>query len=280
MKEFCGTFTVHLKRGIISPIFVFCTTLCMLFMAMYIAEGYNLCTTNPTAYGLYYFLDLVDHKGSRYFLMMIAAFPGALMFYDDWKSGNFKFIISRAGRGKYAFAVTLAAGITASAVMCVSYILFSAFLLTKFPIVPEIEPEKLRSLTFGFPNSGLIHIGHAILCYILYFLMKGTMAAFFAIVAVFQSIIITNKPLTIISPVLIYIIYFSFNFFYITPTLLNPFVIYWNGYKLYLVFGGTEDGSLFSPFAAVYPIMFTVAVAIISPLIETKILRIKMNRSI
>lgn len=92
--------------------------------------------------------------------------------------------------------------------------------------------------------------------------------------------IFTNKHLTAISPVLIYIIYFCFNLFYITPTLLNPFVMFWNGYKLYLVFGGTEDGSLYSPIAGVYPIIYTIAVVIILSLIGMKILRKKMNRSI
>lgn len=103
--------------------------------------------------------------------------------------------------------------------------------------------------------------------------------SFPAAFAVFQSIIITNKHLTIISPVLIYILYFSFNFFYILPALANPFVLFWNGYKIYLEFGGTQDGSLFSPIASVYPMIFSAVFMIILPLVETKILRVKMNKS-
>lgn len=279
MKELCGTFTTHLKRGIISPMFLVCTALCTALFFVFDAEYLD-----PSRFynvpGLYYFLSQADNRGAAYFIMMITAFPGATMFYEDWKSGNFKFIISRAGRGKYAFAVTLAAGITAAVVMVVTYIIFSAVVLSRFPAVPDMDTEKLRSDSFGFPNSGLLWTGHAGFCYFLYILTRGAMAAFFAMVAVFQSIIVTNRHLTAISPVLIYIIYFSFSMVNFLPTLLNPFVLYRNGYRLYLVFGGTEDGSLFFPLAAVYPLLFSVVSAIILSVIEAKLLRLKMNRSI
>ena len=106
------------------------------------------------------------------------------------------------------------------------------------------------------------------------------MTAFFAVFAVFQSMLITNRHLTLISPVLIYILYFSFNLFDILPAVVNPFVLYWNGFKLYLLFGGTQDGSLFSPIAAIYPTLFTIAIMAVLALVEAKILRLKMNRSI
>lgn len=281
MREFLGTLTTHIKRGIISPMFLVCTALCTALFLVFVSEK-NLL--DPSLYrslpGLYYFLSQADNRGAKYFIMMITAFPGAMMFYEDWKSGNFKFIISRAGRGNYTFAVTIAAGITAAAVMIISYLIFSAVVLAKFPAVPDMTAEELRTRSFGFPNSGLLYTGHAFLCYLLYFLTKCAMAAFFAMTAVFQSIIITNRHLTAISPVLIYIIYFTFGAVGFLPTLLNPFVMFWNGYKLYLVFGGTEDGSLFSPIAAVYPFVFSVASVVILSVIGSKLLRFKMNRSI
>lgn len=279
MREFFGTFGGYLKRGIMSLSFFACTALCTLLMIFFVADQYapEMYNTLP---GLHYFLARVDGKGAVYFIMMLTAFPSATMFYEDWKSGNFKFIITRSGRVKYAFAVTLAAGFTAAAVMILSYIFFSIYVLANFPAVTNTSLGELRRSTIGFPNSGLLYTGHILLCYILYFLTKGAMAAFFAMIAVFQSMIITNKNLTIISPVLVYIFYFSFNLFYILPAIANPFVLFHNGYKLYLVFGGTEDGSLFSPVAGVYPIIFSIVTMVVLALIETKILRSKMNKSL
>ncbi len=92
--------------------------------------------------------------------------------------------------------------------------------------------------------------------------------------------IITNKHLTAISPVLLYICYFTFNLFLILPAVLNPYVLFWNGFKLYLVFGGTQEGSLFSPIAAAYPFIYCAVILIALSLIGTKILRVKMNKSI
>lgn len=279
MKDFWGTLTTHIRRGIISPIFLICTVLCTFLMVLFVAE-YLDPSIQRTPLGLHYLLDRVDHRGAIYLIMMITAFPGATMFYEDWTSGNFKFIFPRVGRMKYSFAVMIAAGITAAAVMIASYVIFTFVALARFPAVSDQDINALRSASFGFPNSGLLYTGRAFLCYLLYFLTRGAMAAFFSVVAIFQSIIITNKHLTIISPVLVYILYFSFNLFNFLPTLLNPFVLFRNGYKLYLVFGGTEDGSLFSPIAAVYPMIFLTVTVVLLSLIGSKLLSSKMNRSI
>ena len=279
MKDFWGTLTTHIKRGMISPMFLISTALCTTFMVMFVAE-YLDPSLHRYAIGLHYFLDLADSKGATYLIMMIVAFPAATMFYDDWKTGYIKFLIPRVGRKKYAFAVTLATGITAAAAMIISYLIFSTIVLSRFPAVTDIEPSRLRDDTMGFFNGGLLCTGHVFLCYLLYFLTKGAMAAFFAILAVFQSMLITNKHLTLISPVLIYILYFSFNFYYILPAVLNPFVLYRNGLRLYLVFGGTLDGDFFSPIAAIYPMFFTAVITAVLIFAEIKILRLKMNRSI
>lgn len=278
MRDFWGVLGTHVKRGIFSFEFLICTGLCFFLMTFFINSLY------PKHYddtlGLFYFLQRAENSGSIYMIMMVAVFPAAMLFYDDWMSGNFKFIVPRIGCKKYTFAITFAAAITAGAVMVVSLTAFSIYVLAKCPAIPDLEPTALRALSFGFPNSGLLCTGNAFLCYFLYFLTKGSMAAFFAVVAVLQSMIITNKPLTVISPVLVYIIYFSFNLFYILPTLINPFVLFRNGYKLYLVFGGTQEGSLYSPIAGMFPIFFSIVFAVIVSLIEIKVLRSKMNKSI
>lgn len=279
MREFLVAFSGHLKRGVLSPMFFICTGASTLLMILYVSQYYR-----PNSYhvlpALYYFLQQADDTSSMYFTMMIVAFPASMLFYDDWKSGNFKFIISRVGRLKYTFAITLAAGITAALVMFTAYVLFAGFILLNFPALPNMNPVELRSRTIGFPNSGLLYTGHAFLCYLLYFLTRSAMACFFAVLSVFQSMIITNKHLTAISPVLMYIIYFAFNLFYILPAVVNPFVLYWNGFKMYLTFGGTQDGSFFSPVAAIYPMLFSAAIIVVLSLIEAKILHSKMNKSL
>lgn len=278
MEEFFGALSSHVKRGIVSPMFFVCTGLCTILLIFFTRDVYMLSYNTPP--GLYYFLDRADKSGSIYLTMMITSFPAAMLFYDDWTSGNFKFIIPRVGRKKYTFAVTIAAGIVSAALMILSYIFFSVYVLAKFPAVPNVDVNTLRAISLGFPNSGLLYTGKAFLCYFLYFLTRGAMAAFFAVIAVFQSMIITNKHLTAISPVLFYILYFSFNLFYILPTLINPFVIFRNGYKLYLVFGGTQEGNLYSPIAGLYPMIFCAVIITLLSLIEAKILRSKMNKSI
>lgn len=285
MKEFFGVFKTHVKRGILSPMFLICTTLCTALMIFLVFDSYS---TPPMTYyvngernGLNYFFDHLRGETHDYFMMMIMCFPAVMLFYEDWTSGNFKLIINRCGRAKYTFATILSAGVIAAAVTIISYLIFSAFILTKYPLVPTFEgASDFRVKVIGFPNAGLLYTGHEVLCYALYILSQGARSAFYAAIALFQSMIITNKHLTAISPVLLYICYFTFNLFLILPELLNPYVLFWNGFRLYLVFGGTQDGSLFSPIAAAYPFIYCAVMLTALALIGTKILRVKMNRSI
>ncbi len=280
MREFFGVFKAHVKRGIFSPMFIICTALCTVLMILMVYEDYSTIPINGHLNGLNYFLDQLRGQVHDYFMMMIICFPAVMLFYEDWTSGNFKLIINRCGRGKYTFGVILSAGVIAALVTIISYLIFCGFVLTRYPLLPMGEPEQFRVSVIGFPNAGLLCTGHEILCYVLYILSQGARAAFYAAIAVFQSMIITNKHLTAISPVLLYICYFTFNFFLILPAVLNPYVLFWNGFKLYLVFGGTQEGSLFSPIAAAYPFIYCAIILIALSLIGTKILRVKMNRSI
>lgn len=281
MREFFGVFKTHVRRGTVSSAFLICTALYTALMILCVFDTYSTVTYAGTSdRGLNYFLDRVRGRTSDYFMIMITCFPAVMLFYEDWTSGSFKHIVNRSGRGKYAFAVILAAGVTAAAAAVISYLIFSAFVLTKYPLIPEMEPEQFRVNVIGFPNSGLLFTGHEILCYALYILSQGARAAFYAAAALFQSIIITNKHLTVISPVLLYICYFTLNIWFFLPELLNPYVLFWNGFRLYILFGGTQDGSLFSPIAAAYPFVYCAVMLTVLSLAAAKILRVKMNRSI
>ncbi len=277
MSELFGVFKTHVGRGILSVKFLLCTVLLTALMILSVMEYYN---NGGAHYGLNYFFDRLRGRTSDYFMMMITCFPAVMLFYEDWKSGNFKLIVNRAGRGKYTFATVLAAGVTAAAVTIVSYLIFAAFVLTKFPLLPVADAYDFRISVIGFPNSGLMFTGNEVLCYALYILSQGARAAFYASAALFQSVIITNRHLTAISPVLLYICYFTLNLYNFLPELLNPYVLFWNGFRLYLIFGGTQDGSLFSPIAAAYPFIYCAAMMIILSLIGTKLLRVKMNKNI
>lgn len=282
MREFIGIFKTHVRRGILSPMFLLCTVLLTVLMILAVWESYSIeyYVSASSVHGLNHFLALLRGSTSDYFMMMIICFPAVMLFYEDWKSGNFKLIINRSGRGKYAFAVILSAGATAAALTVIAYLIYSAFILAKFPLIPDKDAEQLRMDVIGFPNGGLLLSGHEVLCYALYILSQGARAAFYAAAAVFQSIIITNKHLTAISPVLLYICYFTLNLYYFLPELLNPYVLFWNGFRLYLIFGGTQDGSLFSPIAAAYPFIYCAVMLTVLSLAAAKILRVKMNRSI
>lgn len=226
--------------------------------------------------GLYYFLQGVEYSGANSLLIMIAILPVATLFCEDWESGMIKFMLARSGKTRYAFSITLTSAVSSGLCIFLSYILFSLFILTRHTLVPNVDTEVLNSEIFGFPNHGLLANGNAILCYFLYFLTRSAMAAFYGALAVLQSIIVTNRRFTIISPVIMELL-LSFIFGSIgLPSFLNPLVLFENHIGLYMDLGGDLKSMSFSPLVAVYPTIYC-AVSLI--LISFAVLRLLKSKT-
>ncbi len=264
---------VCLKREVISARFLMCAVICSLFMIFFVYMDYK---TNFQGLGLYYFLQGVEYSGADYLLLMVAVLPVSTAFCEDWESGMIKFYIPRSGRVNYSFSLTVAAGLTSGACMFLAYLIFSIFILIKYPLVPELDDEKIQYLMYRFPNGTLLVNGHEILCYFLYFLIKSARAALFGALAVLQSVIITNKRFAVISPVIIDIVLSAITGLLKPPTFLNPLKLYVNHLALYSDFGGSLNDMTFSPIAALYPIIHcclsTVVIAFcVSLLVKCKV---------
>lgn len=277
MKKFFYALLMYVKRGICSPMFWMSILVSTTLMIFFVYLDYRI---DDLEVGLYYFLQGVDASGAGYLLLTIIAFPAVTLFYDDFSSGYFKFSYARFGKQRYSFTVSFASGIIAATAMFVSYCFFSLFILTKYPLVPDINSEELRSATLGFPNSGLLTYNGGLLCYMLFFLTKSSMAAFFSTLAILQSMIITNRYLTIISPIFTHMILFSLLGGLKLPTFINPSTLFQNSLKLFLDFGGDINGEIFMPIAAVYPMIYSVSMAIVLSIIEIKVLSFKVNRQL
>lgn len=277
MKAFIGALRGYVKRGILSPSFFVGVIICWVLMVFFVYLDYINDTPNV---GLYYFLQGVDASGGVELLLMIAVFPAGQLFYRDYISGFFKLGYIRLGRRKYIFSVILGAMITGAAAIILAYVFFSVFIVTKYPLVPDIDPEELRLAVIGFPNSGLLLRGNGLWCYLLFVLTRGAMGGFFAVLALLQSMVITNKYLTAISPVFIYNVIFGLLGDLRLSSFIDPTVLFTSSLRLFLDFGGDINGELFSAAAAFYPMLYSIVMTAVFALLGIKILRVKLNRQL
>jgi len=248
----------YIKRSVLSPMFAVCSLICAVLMIFFVYRDYQFGGDNL---GLFYFLQGVDSSGAFNFLMLVAAFPAVLNFCFDYESGYFTFITPRCGVGRYALSISFSTGIISGAAIIISYLLFSFFILTKYPLVPNLDMPTLKSQVLGFANSGLLLEDKSVVCYILFFLTRAAMTAYFSVFAVTCSIAVTNKHLTSILPLLIYVIFDMVKL----PIFLNPSLLYENGLALYLKFGGDIEGGLYSVGSALYPFIYcAVSVVLLS----------------
>ena len=271
------TAAVFLKREIISARFFACASICSLFMIFFVYMDYK---TDFRGFGLYYFLQGVEHSGAGNLLLMIVVLPVSTVFCEDWESGMIKFLLPRSGRRNYALSLTVTAGFTSGLCMFLAYTIFSIFILIKFPLVPELDDEKIQYLMYSFPNGTLLTNGHEILCYFLYFLTRSTMAALFGALAVFQSVVITNKRFAVISPVIMESFLSVITRVLKLPSYLDPIILFNNHLALYKDLGGSLDNVTFSPLAAFYPTIYCCLSLTIIALCVSLLVKIKVGNKI
>lgn len=230
--------------------------------------------------GLYYFLQGVEYSGANSLLIMTTILPVATIFCEDWESGMIKFMLARSGKTRYAFSITLTSAVSSGLCMFSAYILFSLFILTKHALVPNIDTEALRNEIFGFPNSELLTNGNAMLCYFLYFLTRSTMNAFYAALAVLQSIIITNRRFAIISPMIMELVLSFILGFIRIPSFLDPLVLFENHIRLYKDFGGDLENMTFSPITALYSTIYCAVMLVIIAFAVSRLLKNKVAKKL
>lgn len=273
VRKFCGTVGVYTRRGVLSLRFWGCAVISALLMISFVLGDYASDGLNA---GMYYFYMGVETSGSDELLIMLAAMPAITLFCDDRNSGEFFFLYTRTGKRIYPLAVTLSSAIIAAFSVIVSYLLFSAFILAKYPLVPMMSAEELRRETLGMRNCGLL-TSVPIAFYALWIALKGAIAALYSVLGILLSVFITNVHLALVSPMIISKVIEIFSAVFDLPFWLDAATVYGYSLSLYFGFGGTLDGELFSVISAVYPFVFTLIAVILTALAAGKAITLKLN---
>lgn len=272
-KKFFKTVGVYTGRGIFSLRFLGCTLVLALLMFSFVESDYfrHFDVT------LYYFYMNVGEGYSTDLLNMIAALPAITLFCEDYSSGKFLLTYARTGKKIYPFAVTLSSGITTAILVTVSYLIFSAvILLGGYPAVPDLEPAVLRWETIGLANSALLPTV-PVLFYALWIVREAMCTAVYSMLGILLSVFITNIHLTIVSPLMMSMLYDIFNRVIRLPFWMDFGSVYSGSLSLFFGFGGTLDDEIFSPISAVYPFIYTIISVIIISIITGKMISLKLN---
>lgn len=273
-KKFFKTVGVYTGRGIFSLKFLGCTLVSALLMFSFVESDYFIHFSDST---LYYFYMNVGEGGSSDLLVMIAALPAITLFCEDYSSGKFLLAYSRTGKKIYPFAVTLSSGIITALSVIITYLIFSAvILLGGYPAVPDLEPAVLRWETIGLANSALLPTA-PVLFYALWIIREALRAAVYSMLGILLSVFITNIHLTIVSPLMLNMLFDIFDKIIPLPFWCNFFKVYSGGLGLFFGFGGTLDDEIFSLISAVYPFTYTIISVIIISIITGKMISLKLN---
>lgn len=273
LKKILKTVEIYTVRGIFSLGFFGSAVTAALLMISFIQSDYAAEFPNLS---LYYFYMGAGCGGSDELLIMLAALPAVTFFCEDCGSGRFLLTYSRTGKKIYPFAVTFSAGLVTAVSVIITYLIFSAFILLKYPLVPPIEPAELRRETIGMANSALLVTAPAVF-YALWIIREALIAAVYSMLGILLSAFITNVHLTLVSPLILCMMTDIFSRVIKLPFWLDINLIYGGSIGLYRGFGGTLDGEIFSMISAVYPFIFTIFLIILISVITGKVIAAKLR---
>ncbi len=191
---------LELKRYIISPIFLIAVLAALGIMIYPLRDSLKMIFAAPRASYLYY-VEKVHALGTfDLFAPAIAAIPFGAAFYNDFKSGYGKFILTRTSRSEYLISKALSCGITGGLAIFLPNLTLDVFLwsfarpqtVSDNRTFPQENIAELEGLNGGL-NLMLILLALAFL-----------FGAAWALAGLAVSAFIPNKFAAYASPFMIY----------------------------------------------------------------------------
>ncbi len=234
--------------------------------------------------GLYYYLRFAYQNGSTsYILPIVCAISSCMTFCREWRSGAFLYYYSRAGRFSYACASCISSAVTAfiTAFAGGSLYVIATSGVTSFS--GDQEGVMLEQITAVYANGQLIADGQYVLYYFLALATQGAFMAFMAALTMLISTFLLDPYLTMVSPMVLYILLTNIISMLGLPMLMNPYHVFSslnivNKIMYADMLKSTENAYNFSVWSCLYPFAYTIAGIIMFSVLTHLSLRNKLER--
>lgn len=248
----------------------------ILYAAVLFISTYGDYKVSETA-GAEYFIHYAFMNGSTsYFLPVICALASATVFCREWISGYFVFTCSRIGKFGYIAAIQGSAALSAFIVSALGTLIYFGIICIKFPII-STDPNLINGIIQGYTYGGLIGEGKIMLYYALTIILQGAFSALLSSAAVVVSMFIVNPYLTIVSPMVLYIVVSNAMSVLSLPRMLNPYYVFSNFKYVNIAFGDTGENT-FNLIAGLYPFTYAIAFIILASIFMYLIISKKYER--
>ncbi len=234
--------------------------------------------------GLYYYLRFAYQNGSTsYILPIVCAISSCMTFCREWRSGAFLYYYSRAGRFSYACASCISSAVTAFITAFAGGLLYVIATSGVTSFAGDQEGVMLEQITAVYANGQLIADGQYVLYYFLALATQGAFMAFMAALTMLISTFLLDPYLTMVSPMVLYILLTNIISMLGLPMLMNPYHVFSslnivNKIMYADMLKSTENAYNFSIWSCLYPFAYTIAGIIIFSVLTHLSLRNKLER--
>ena len=232
--------------------------------------------------GAWYFLRFAYTNGTTsYLLPVVCAISSSLMFCREIRNGLFVLTYFRTGKRSYAFALCLAGAVTAFTVAIVGSMLYLAAISGTVSLIGGNE-HTLHNAILAYANGQLMAEGNYILYYMITVLTQASFCAFMAAVTVLSSTFLQDPYLTIVSPMVIYIVITNGLRIFGATRLVNPYYVFSSLNYMYLSLhppDGMEEIINFSMDSCLYPFVYAIVGIITCALLTYAALYKKTERN-
>lgn len=227
--------------------------------------------------GLYYFwiAPYLD-AGVMILTIILTSLSSVHFFIEEWNSGIILFNLTRKNLNQYVKSLIIRILLVAAVVPLVGILIYSVFVLTKFPLVGNTESYLFINSIETLVNGSLLVTNYYIIFYFLLLLNIIYSHIVFVIYSVWISLWINNKYIIFIVPTILYTLFNILSSYQIIPVIVNPLSVF--GFYPYIdlyfqINFGTVSGHIIT---YIYPTIYFIILTVLA----FYLIRFSLNRKI
>lgn len=204
-----------------------------------------------------YIMHYAFANSTSYFLFVICALPSAAIFAEEWNAKRFVSVYTRAKKRWFSASMIISSFLSALLVSMIAATIFMLMISFKYPLFGDPADIGFIQQMDTYTNGELMISGNWLLYYFSDLLLQGSLMGVFSAMSTMISIKLTDPHISVVLPMVLYIVITNVCNILSVPVFLNPYRVYSHSRYMLDVFSPSSERN-FSVISMLYPHFYTL----------------------
>lgn len=204
-----------------------------------------------------YIMHYAFSNSTSYFLLAVCALPSAAVFAEEWNAKRFVSVYTRAKKLRFSASMIISSFLSALLVSLTATTFFMLMISFKYPLCGDPADIGFVQQLDTYANGALPVSGNWFLYYFSDLLLQGSLMGVFSAMSTMISVKLTDPHISVVLPMVLYIVITNICGLLNVPVFLNPYRVYSHSRYLLNAFSPDSERN-FSLISMLYPHIYTL----------------------